>query len=256
MTTMRRPLACLCCFALLCLPLLFGAGRARAAPEEGPAARNYRPAYEPGVKQGPEHPELFDLNKPEDQTKLVKALQAGEVDSLERDKPFDFFAMLKWDIGLWSVIVFLVLLFILGRYAWKPMLEGLQKREETIRGAIDDAQRSREEAQRLREQFQGEVNKAQEKVRDILEEGRRDAQRLTEEMLTKARGEIAGERERLRREVEMARDQALQELWNQAAQLATLISAKAIRRQLTPEDHRRLVDEALAELGPAGAARR
>ena len=75
-------------------------------------------------------------------------------------------------------------------------------------------------------------------------------------MIAKARAEIQAERERLRREIEMARDQALQELWKQAADLATMISAKAIRRQLSAEDHRRLVDEALTELQGAAKAGR
>jgi F-type H+-transporting ATPase subunit b len=64
----------------------------------------------------------------------------------------------------------------------------------------------------------------------------------------KATSEIQADRQRLRREVELARDQALQEIWTQAAQLATLISAKALKREVNTDDHRRLVDDALAEL--------
>jgi len=100
------------------------------------------------------------------------------------------------------------------------------------------------------------MNRAQEKVREVLDEARRDAQNLRDEMVAKAKSEIQTERERLRHEIEMARDQALQQLWNQTAQLATLISAKAIRRELNVEDHRRLVDEAIAELQEAGNERR
>jgi F-type H+-transporting ATPase subunit b len=151
-------------------------------------------------------------------------------------------------LGFWTIVVFVVLLVVLKKYAWGPILEGLQKREQNIAAAIEEAEKARAEAERLREQFQAEMARAQEKVREILDEGRRDSQRVAEEMIAKARAEIQAERDRLRREIESARDQALQELWNQAAQLATLISAKAIRRQLSPEDHRRLVDEALAEL--------
>src|SRR5262245_4284521 len=163
------------------------------------------------------------------------------------------FAPVRIDLAIWTLVVFLLLLFILTKYAWGPMLEALKKREENVRAAIEEAQRAREEAQRLRDQLQKELNSANEKVREILDEGRRDTQRVTEEMIAKARSEIQTERDRLRREIETARDQALQELWNQAAQLATLISAKAIRRELNPDDHRRLVDEALAELhGAAG----
>jgi F-type H+-transporting ATPase subunit b len=158
----------------------------------------------------------------------------------------------RLDLGLWSLVVFVLLFIVLGKFAWGPMLHGLQRREQNIRSAIEEAQKTREEAQKLRTQFEQQLAKAHENVRDILDEGRRAAQRLTEEMTSKARADIQAEHERRRREIEMAKDQALQELWNQSAQLATLISAKAIRRQLNEEDHRRLVDEALAELRHAG----
>jgi F-type H+-transporting ATPase subunit b len=159
---------------------------------------------------------------------------------------------LRFDLGLWSIVVFLALLFILWKYAWGPILEGLQKREQTIRGAIKEAQTARDEAHNLRAQFQKELDHAQEKVRGILDEARRDAERLHQDMTAKARAEIQAERDRLRREIDTAKDQALQDIWSQSAQLATLISAKAIRRQLNPDDHRRLVDDALSELKQAG----
>jgi F-type H+-transporting ATPase subunit b len=158
------------------------------------------------------------------------------------------------DLGIWTIVVFLVLLWVLSKYAWKPMLEGLQKREQNIQDALDRAQQAQREAERLHEEHRRQMDKVQEEVRDILDNGRRAAERSTDEMIAKARSEIQSERERLRREIETARDQAVQQLWGQTAQLATLVSAKAIRRQLTPEDHRRLLDEALADLGPAGEA--
>lgn len=159
-------------------------------------------------------------------------------------------------LGIWSIVVFVIVLVVLKKYAWGPILEGLQKREHNIESAVKDAQQARDEAQRLRDQLQQEVNHAHEKVRDILDEGRKHAQQATDEMIAKARTEIQAERDRLRREIEVARDQALHELWKQTADLATLVSAKAIRRQLTGEDHRRLVDEALKELQGAGKAGR
>jgi F-type H+-transporting ATPase subunit b len=159
------------------------------------------------------------------------------------------------DLGIWTLAVFLILFGLLWLMAWKPLREGLQKREHAIQAAIDEAKRAREEAQRLREQWQQEMDAANDKVRDILDLARRDAQHTTEEMVGKARSEIQAERDRLRREIETARDQAIQELWNHTANLAALVSAKAIRRQLTPDDHRRLVEEALAELGKANGPR-
>ena len=208
-----------------------------------------------GPKGMPVEREFNITKKEEDLKDLKNLLQEGKVLDLAKEKepnPLE----ITWDLGLWTLVVFGLLYFFLRKLVWTPMLSGLQKREDNIRSAVEDAQKARDEAQRLRDQLQREVDKAHEKVRDILDEGRRHAQQATDEMIAKARTEIQAERDRLRREIEMARDQALQELWKQAADLATMISAKAIRRQLSAEDHRRLVDEALAELQGAGKAGR
>lgn len=151
------------------------------------------------------------------------------------------------DLGIWTLVVFGLLVFILGRYAWKPMLDGLKRREDSIRAAAEDAQRARDEAQQLRNQLQQEAARSEAKVQAMIDEGRRNAQRTADEMIAQAKADAQAERERLHREITTARDQALQDIWNQAATLAAAVSTKAIRRELTPEDHRRLVEEALAE---------
>jgi F-type H+-transporting ATPase subunit b len=152
------------------------------------------------------------------------------------------------DLTLWTIVVFLVLLFVLKKFAWKPMLDGLQRREQNIRAAMEEAQRARDEAQKIQSQFQAQMNQASERVREMMDSARKDAQQLNDEMVAKAKSEITAERDRLRREIDSARDQALSEIWKQTAQLASQISAKAIRRGLNEDDHRRLVDEALTEL--------
>ena len=83
---------------------------------------------------------------------------------------------------------------------------------------------------------------------ELIEEARRDAEAMSTEMRAKAAAEIQAERERLRREIDIAKDQAIKQLWEQSAQLAALISSKAIGRALTEDDHRRLIDESLHEL--------
>jgi F-type H+-transporting ATPase subunit b len=156
------------------------------------------------------------------------------------------------DLGLWTVVVFVLLLIILKKFAWGPMLEGLKKREENLHAALEEARAARQEAARLREYLDQEKAKMGEQVREAIDEARRDAARMAEDMKAQARVEIQADRERLRREIELARDQALAQLWQQTAQLATLVASKAIHRQLDADDHRRLVEEALAELKQAG----
>jgi F-type H+-transporting ATPase subunit b len=173
----------------------------------------------------------------------------------EKEAQPPIFTPVRIDLAVWTLVVFLLLLFVLSKYAWGPMLEGLRKREEHIHAAIDEAQKAREEAQQLREHLAQERAKIADEMRAHLDQARRDAQQLRDNMQAQAKADINAERERLHREVNTARDQALKQLWDQAAQLATLVSAKVIRRQLGPDDHRRLVDEALADLGKTGDKR-
>lgn len=165
------------------------------------------------------------------------------------------FTPIRFDLAIWTVVVFLLLLFVLTKYAWNPMLEALKKREDNIRAAIDEAQRAKDEAQQLREGLAKERAKIADDMRALMDQARQDAQQLKDSMLAQAKADIGAERERLHREIDSARDQALKQLWDQTAQLATLVSAKALRRELTPDDHRRLVDEALADLRQAGGQR-
>jgi F-type H+-transporting ATPase subunit b len=152
------------------------------------------------------------------------------------------------DLGLWTLVVFLVLLFIMSKYAWGPMLEALRKREDTIRNAVEEAKLARAETERVRAEFKADMDKAYAEIPKIMDEARRDAQHLHEELRARAQSEIQTERQRLRREIDTARDQALKELQDFAANLATRISTKVLKRTVSVEDHRRLVDEALGEM--------
>jgi F-type H+-transporting ATPase subunit b len=165
----------------------------------------------------------------------------------------------RFDLMLWTVVIF-VLLFLVLRFvklpgasapAWVMMLEGLRNREKAINQAIEDARKAREDAEALKAQHRTELNKAKDEVRAIIEEGRRNAQQLADDLMTKTKNEVQAERERLRREMESARSQALRDLTGWAAQLATMISTKALGRQMNPDDHRRLVDEALGDMQKA-----
>jgi F-type H+-transporting ATPase subunit b len=160
------------------------------------------------------------------------------------------------ELFIWTLCVFLILLFVLTRYAWRPMLAALHKREETIRSAVEEAKVARADMERLKQDFEARMAEANAQIPKMMAEARQHAEELAAEMRSRASADIQADRQRLRREIDTARDQALQELWNQTAHLATLISAKALRRIVNEEDHRRLVDEALAELRQAGSEKR
>lgn len=159
----------------------------------------------------------------------------------------------KYDLGIWSLIVFVLLFFVLKKYAWGPIQDGLHKREASIEAAIEESKKARAEAEAMRNQLQGEMANAHLKVKELMDEARRDAERVKAEIVAQGKAELTTERERLNREIQTQTDQALQSLWTKTAELATLVSGKALRKQLDVTAHRRLIDEALQDVKNAEA---
>jgi F-type H+-transporting ATPase subunit b len=160
------------------------------------------------------------------------------------------------DLGIWTLVVFLLLVFVLGRFAWKPLLQGLEHRERAIHSALHEAQQARDEAARIRTQLDEQLRRANDQVRAMLDEARRTAERNTAEMTAEAHKKMQAEQERLQRELQLQYEQARRDIQTQVAQLATLVAGKVIRRQISADDHRQLVDEAVAELRQASDGRR
>jgi F-type H+-transporting ATPase subunit b len=226
---------------------------ARAADKDEPkkdehAGAIYEAAYHDA--DGKHQHATFDLSKSTDKERLKELIEHGHVLEMENKAPTDLSKLfsLRADLGIWSLIVFGLLFFTLSKLAWPKMLSGLQRRESNIRGALDEAQKARDEAAALRAQFQKEMDGAHLKVKDILDDARRDASATTDDMIAKAKNEIGAERERARREIVVETDQALQTIWSKAADLATQVSAAALGKQLDVTMHRRLIDEALDDL--------
>jgi F-type H+-transporting ATPase subunit b len=168
--------------------------------------------------------------------------ESGKIDIAEK------FGLKRYDLAIWTFVVFGLLIVVLGKYAWGPVMAGLDKREANLRKAHDDADTARLEAQKALDDVKARLAKANDEVRAMLDEARREAQTVKDRFKADAATEIQAERDRIRREIDMARDQALQEIYQQAVQLAALVSTKAIKRQLTPADHQGLLDDALADL--------
>ncbi len=156
------------------------------------------------------------------------------------------------DLGIWTLAVFLVLLFVLSKFAWKPMMQGLEQRERAIHAALHEAQQARDEAGRLRAQLEAQMRQANEQARQMIEEARRAAERSAAELTAEAQKKIQAEHERLQREMSLAYDQAKRDLQTQVVQLSTLVAGKVIRHQMNPDDHRRFMDEAMVELRQIG----
>ena len=150
--------------------------------------------------------------------------------------------------AIFTVAVFLVLLVVLGKWAWGPILSGLQDREEKIRLALEKADRSREEAERTLAEYRQQLEQARQQAQTIIEEGRSDAVKIAEQLRGQAEQEAQTLREKAQRDIAAAKDQALKEIYEQTTQLATDMAAGIIGKSLNPEDHHRLLQESLNQL--------
>jgi F-type H+-transporting ATPase subunit b len=153
----------------------------------------------------------------------------------------------KRDLAIFTFVVFLLLLLILGKFAWGPISAGLEKREHGIAEHIASAQRSHEEGKRLLAEYERKLASAQDDVRAILDEARRDAAHTQQEILAQARADAVAEMDRAKHEVETARDQALKQLVETGANLAVELAGRILRAELTPDKHAQLINEAVAK---------
>jgi len=156
---------------------------------------------------------------------------------------------IKGDLAIWTATVFLVLLLILWKFAWKPLAQGLDKRERGIADQITQAEQANQQAKDLLAQYEQKLAGSREQVRAILEQARRDAEQVGRDMLEKAKGEARAEHQRALRQIETATAVALQELADLSATLAVELAGKIVHAKLNPNDHAQLIEQAVANFG-------
>ncbi len=157
-------------------------------------------------------------------------------------------------LAFWTVLVFAGLLAILGKYAWKPLIEGLKQREDHFEHVLKDTERARNDSEALLVEHKKLMAKAGEEVRGILDQARREAVAVAERITKQAQVEADAARLRAQREIASARDQALGEIWETTASLAVQVAGRVLSTQLNETDQRRLFDAAVAELPRLAAA--
>lgn len=148
-------------------------------------------------------------------------------------------------MAIWTAVVFVVLLAVLTKFAWGPIVAGLQKREQGIADNIAAAQRSYDDAKQYLADYEKKLANAANEVRLMLEEARRDAEAAKQEIIAEAKQAAMLEQQRGQREVRTAMDQALKELSERSTNLAVELAGKIVQAQLKPSDHARLVQEAM-----------
>jgi F-type H+-transporting ATPase subunit b len=149
---------------------------------------------------------------------------------------------------IWTIVCFLIALFVLKRYAFGPIQKAIDDRRDKIRASIEEADRAREEARNLLEEHRKLIGKAKSDAEEILADARRtsDAQR------ERVREETEADRQRrledTKRQIEAETQRALDQIRTEVGELTLVATAKVTGKVLDRDDHRRLIEDAIGDL--------
>ena len=150
--------------------------------------------------------------------------------------------------AIWVLVIFVLMLIILYPLAWKPVLAGLKKREERIRGDIAAAEEQRRRAEATLKQYNEQLAGAEARIRDMLNKAQSEGEQLATSIRMQAQKEAEDAKDRAQRDIEASKNAAIREVHAQTAELATSIAAKILRRNLNLDDQRELVRQSLEQL--------
>ncbi|WP_165247746.1 F0F1 ATP synthase subunit B [Paludisphaera soli] len=155
-------------------------------------------------------------------------------------------------LAIWTLVVFLTLLAVLGKFAWGPLVQALHRREEHLEHCLLQSEKARNDSELLLAEHRKLMAETDDKVRELLYKAQRDAQTRAAELLRVAQADADAARDRAQRDIATARDQALTEIWARTADVAVTVAGRVLSKNLGEDDRRRLLDEAIREL-PEGA---
>ncbi len=148
---------------------------------------------------------------------------------------------------LWTIITFLLIVWLIAKFGWKPILAGLKSREDGIRKDLDTAKAEREKASALLAEYQSTITGAKKEAAEIIQRAQESASQVVDEARQKSREEAQRERDRAQAEIDRATESAKLELREFVTELTARATTKLIGKTIDPKDHERLILDALKE---------
>jgi len=149
---------------------------------------------------------------------------------------------------IWTIATFLILVALLAKFAWRPLLEALERRQESIRKSLDDAEKAQRELARLQSEGQQILAEARAEADKLLAATRADASRFRDELKEKAQAEAAGIVKNAERQIEMETARALQQIRTEAVDISVAIASKLLERNVSKADNERLIEETFKQI--------
>ncbi len=149
---------------------------------------------------------------------------------------------------IWTIVCFLIALFVLKRYAFGPIQKLIDERRERIRRALDEADEARDEARTLLEEHRKLIGQARSEAEEILSEAREVSKAMQQRVKDETEADRQRRLEETKRQIEAETRRALEAIRAEVAELSLVAAEKVTRKSLDDKDQRRLIDEAIGEL--------
>lgn len=148
----------------------------------------------------------------------------------------------------WTAISFILLVWVLKKMAWGPILQTLQERERRIKEALEKADLAQKELEEARSEQHAIFEAAKKEAQELLNKSRKTAEATKQEILQKAEQEAAKMLERAKKDITLEKDKAVEEIKKQAVDLSVLMASKLINKSLTKDDHRDIIESSLQKM--------
>ena len=178
---------------------------------------------------------------------LLTLIQEHAAEAAEHAESPNVFALTA-NVSFWTIVIFLILLIVLAKFAFPPILGYAAAREKRIQDALDEAARQRAETERLLNEQKEMLAKARADAQALISDAQKDAERVRRELLDKARAEQEEVLERARREIEDERARAIEALRREAVDLAIAAASKLVEKKVDAQEDRRIVTEFLSQV--------
>lgn len=153
------------------------------------------------------------------------------------------------DLALWTAVTFVLVLIVLWKFAWGPIIEGLDKREQYVLDQRSDAEKANADAKALLEDYKSQLANAKAEIQQMKADAAVNAEKAAAIVMNKAIASVEAEKKAATQEIANAKIQAQKELAAQSAALAVELAGKILKKELTPQAHQKLIDQAVAKFG-------
>ena len=158
--------------------------------------------------------------------------------------------LVQLDPGLfiWTIITFLILLFVLAKFAWKPLLAALESRESTIKSSLDDAEKAKRELERINVESEEIIAKARSDAQGIRSEAKAAAEKIKADLIASTDDDVKKIRDEAHKQIQVEKDKAINDIREEVVTLTMSVAEKVIKKNLSKDENQSLIEESLKSL--------